>query len=83
MIETTLNKIVEGEKVIIKRIELSENSRKRLEEMGVCEDSEVEYMYTSPFNSPTVYRVNDTLLAIREIDAMKIIVMGGAELNEQ
>ena len=82
MIETTLDRICDGEKVIIKRINLAPNSRSRLLEMGVCEENEIEYMFSSPFSSPTAYRVNETTIAIRKVDAENIIVERRSRLGE-
>ncbi|MBQ6282857.1 MAG: ferrous iron transport protein A [Bacilli bacterium] len=70
----TLDKIDFNEKYIIIDVLLDKNIRQRMYDFGVIENSIIEALYKSPFKDPTAYLVKETIIAIRNEDASKIIV---------
>lgn len=70
----TLDKININEKYIICDVLLEEHVKKRMYDLGIIENSVIESLYKSPFNDPVAYLVKDTVIAIRNKDAEKIIV---------
>ena len=70
----TLDKIDFNEKYIIIDVLLDKNIRQRMFDFGVIENSIIEALYKSPFKDPTAYLVKETIIAIRNEDASKIVV---------
>ena len=70
----TLDKIDFNEKYIIIDVLLDKNIIQRMYDFGVIENSTIEALYKSPFKDPTAYLVKETIIAIRNKDASKIIV---------
>lgn len=46
----------------------------RLCEMGLCQGQKIQCVTRSPFSSPVLYCVKDSLLALRRADAKRIEV---------
>ena len=70
----TLDKINMNNKYIIVDVLLDEHTKKRMYDLGIIENSIIESLYKSPFNDPVAYLVKETIIAIRNDDAEKIIV---------
>lgn len=70
----TLDKINLNEKYLIIDVLLDSNIRQRMYDFGVIENSIIEALYESPFGDPTAYLVKETIIAIRNDDAKKIVV---------
>lgn len=70
----SLNKINLNENYLIEDILLDENTKQRIYDLGLIENTVIKALYTSPFNDPTAYLVRGTIIAIRDADAKKIIV---------
>ena len=70
----SVNKINLNENYLIEDILLDENTKQRIYDLGLIENTVIKSLYTSPFNDPTAYLVRGTIIAIRDADAKKIIV---------
>ncbi len=71
---TTLDKIDINKKYLISDVLLDEHTKKRMYDLGIIENSIIESLYKSPFGDPVAYLVKETIIAIRNSDAEKIIV---------
>jgi len=63
-----------GDKVYIKEIEDDLEIKDRLIDMGFTKNSEVECILKSCFNSLIAYKIKNTVIALRQNDASKIVV---------
>ncbi len=70
----TLDKININEKYLIVDVLLDEHLKKRMYDLGIIENSVIKSLYKSPFSDPVAYLVKETIIAIRNNDAKKIIV---------
>lgn len=70
----TLNEIGLSEKALIKKVNLSLKSKKRLADMGVIKGCVITMIRRAPFGSPLEIKARDFYLAIRLEDAKKITV---------
>lgn len=70
----TLNEIPIGNKCTILRLLNKGIEHRRFLDLGFINGTEVEVLYSSPFNDPTAYFVKGTTVALRNNDAKKIIV---------
>ena len=70
----TLDKVNLNEDYLIEDILLDEHIKQRIYDLGLIENTVIEALYKSPFNDPTAYLVRGTIIAIRDSDAMNIIV---------
>ena len=62
------------DKAIIKNINHSENIKRRLYDMGLTEGAIVKLILESPSKLIKGYLIRDSLIAIRNCDAEKILV---------
>ena len=60
--------------VIIHSINCSENIKRRLLDLGLCENTKITPIFKSFSNDPTAYSVRGTLIVIREDDSKNIFV---------
>lgn len=72
---TTLDKININELVKIYSFDNNFMLKKRLNELGLIEGSEISLELISPFNNPKAYDINGSLFAIRNEDARHIKVI--------
>lgn len=70
----TLDKVNLNEDYLIEDILLDEHIKQRIYDLGLIENTVIKALYKSPFNDPTAYLVRGTIIAIRDSDAMNIIV---------
>ena len=69
-----LNKINLNENYLIEDILLDENTKQRIYDLGLIENTIIKAVYKSPFNDPVAYLVRGAIIAIRKKDADNIIV---------
>ena len=69
-----LSELENGESCLIKEVRLVDNLKKRLLELGVMEKSTLKIIRKSYRNSPIIFMVKQTFLAIRRCDAENIVV---------
>lgn len=77
----SLNNLKCGEWAYICSIDTTDEIKKRLEEFGFFPESRISPAFKSPFSSLTAYRIIDSLIAIRDDIAEKIIVTKSAEVK--
>ncbi len=63
-----------GEEGIIRQINGPEGLRRRLTDLGFTPDAAVECLFRSAWSDPTAYRIRDTVIALRQEDAVHVIV---------
>lgn len=71
----SLNNVGIGKKCIVKDILFKGNLRTRIFDLGIIENTIIEVLYKSPFNDPTAYLIRGTVIALRNDDALNIIVL--------
>lgn len=69
---TCLNELRPGQKGTIKELKAKENIRRRLLDIGLIEDTEVECIGRSPGGDPSAYMIRGAVIAIRSEDCKDI-----------
>ena len=70
----TLDKIDLNKEVIIVKVKGLEEIKRRFLDLGFIPGEKVECVLLSPFKSPHAYKINNTVIAIRNKDARNIEV---------
>ena len=70
----TLDNILLDEEVIVKKIEGEGVLKRRFLDLGFLPNCKVSCVLISPFKYPKAYKINDSIIAIRNIDAKNIEV---------
>lgn len=70
----TLNNLKKGNKAIVKTLLTTGTMRRRLQELGLIEGTEVKCLQKSPFGDPTAYVVRGAVIALRSEDASNIVI---------
>lgn len=68
----TLDKLKINESAFIDSIDITDNFRRRLLDLGFIKGSKITALYKSPSKNPTAYLIKGTVIAIRDEDANKI-----------
>lgn len=63
-----------GDKGIIKKLNVNENIKRRLQDLGLIEGTYIECILKSPFSDPSAYLIRGALIAIRKEDGKNIEV---------
>lgn len=50
------------------------HSKRRFLDLGIINGTLIKPLFRSPFSDPTAYEINNTVIAIRNEDAKKILV---------
>ncbi|NLM19585.1 MAG: ferrous iron transport protein A [Clostridiaceae bacterium] len=69
-----LSDLMPGSKAIITGLCAEGGMRRRLQDLGFVEGSEVDCVNISPLGDPTAYRISSTIIALRREDADTIKV---------
>lgn len=69
-----LNDIKPGDRVRIKELRVQGSIRRRLLDIGLVKDTEVECIGKSPFGDPCAYLIRGAVIAIRSEDCRGILV---------
>ncbi len=69
-----LNMIKLNNTVIIHSLNCKENIKRRLLDLGLCENAKITPIFKSFSNDPTAYSIRGTTIAIREDDSKNIFV---------
>lgn len=72
--ETTLNRLHEGQSAMIKELCVTGALRRRLLDFGMIQGTQVACLRKSPLGSPVIYLLRGTMLAIRATDGAQIRV---------
>lgn len=70
----TLNQISPGERVTVEALNCSGSMRRRLLDIGLVENTEVECVGRSPCGDPCAYLIRGAVIAIRHEDGAGISV---------
>lgn len=73
--ETTLNRLCEGQCARITALHMTGALRRRLLDFGLIEGTPIRCLRKSPAGSPVIYRVRGTMLALRTADSRHIGVV--------
>ena len=71
---TTLNQLKEGQTATISGLLAKGSMRRRLQDIGLIEGTEVECVQKSPAGDPVAYRIRGALIALRSEDSSNILV---------
>ena len=77
----TLNEINPGEKAIIYSINSNDYIKRRLQDIGLIENTVVECVGKSPAGDPKAYLIRGAVIAIRSDDSKKISVIKKRDKN--
>ena len=69
-----LSDIKEGKYAVIRSLNFNGEFRVRLRDMGFCEGEKVRCLKRALLKSPILYRVKDSSIALRRVDAERIEV---------
>ncbi|MCX7738209.1 MAG: ferrous iron transport protein A [Hydrogenothermaceae bacterium] len=72
--EKSITEIEKGLRVSIKRIELPQELRDKLYELGLIPGQEIEILQDAPLGGPVKIRVGNYCLALRKREAQGIVV---------
>ena len=68
----TLSQLKKGEQGIVESIDLSQQHKRRLEELGFISGSKISVLHTAPSGSPIACYVKGTTVALRSDDCKQI-----------
>lgn len=74
MYTNSLNDIKPGEHAIVDTLLSTGSMRRRLLDIGLVENTDVECLGTSPGGDPTAFLIRGAVIAIRSEDCINIIV---------
>lgn len=72
MFTLTLDQLEIGKAAVITRLNAHGITRRRLMDLGFLPGTQLEAAFKSPLGDPTAYRVRDTLIALRRVQAHEI-----------
>lgn len=70
----SLANLKEGERARVSSLLSRGSMRRRLQDIGLIEGTEVECVQKSPAGDPVAYRIRGALIALRSEDSSKILV---------
>lgn len=65
-----------GESAKVKKLLADGSLRRRLQDIGIIEGTNVECVMKSPWNDPIAYQIRGAVIAIRNEDSENILVSG-------
>lgn len=68
----TLNDLKINESAYINTMQITDNYRRRLLDLGFIKNNKITALYKSPSGNPTAYLIKGTIIALRNEDAKKI-----------
>lgn len=72
----TLTKLETGKSARVIKLLADGSIRRRLQDIGVIEGTDIECIMKSPWNDPIAYKIRGAVIAIRNEDSENIIVSG-------
>jgi Fe2+ transport system protein FeoA len=70
----TLADIIVSDKAIVLELKCEGAYRRRLLDLGLIPGTEVTAVMISPLGTPKAYNIRNSIIALRQIDASKIII---------
>lgn len=74
MQQETLAMLQEGERARVLALTQQDAMRRRLQDMGLIEETQVECVLKSPWGDPVAYRIRGALIALRGSDASGVLI---------
>ncbi|HBR31833.1 MAG TPA: ferrous iron transport protein A [Clostridiales bacterium] len=71
----TLNDLKEGQSAKVKELKSFGSIRRRLQDIGLVEGTEVKCLQKSPSGDPVAYLIRGAVIAIRAEDSSNILVI--------
>ena len=71
-----LSIVPEGKTVKVRELLTTGSMRRRLQDIGLIEGTEVECVQKSPAGDPVAYRIRGALIALRAEDSARVLVTG-------
>lgn len=75
MADRTLDQLKPGESAVVLALTCTGSSRRRLMDLGILPGVRVTAELRSPLGDPVAYRVRETLIALRRVQAQEIHVV--------
>lgn len=72
--DTKLLTLRTGQKAKVRKVSATGAMRRRLQDLGVIEDTEIECVGRSPLGDPAAYLIRGAVVALRDTDAATIDV---------
>lgn len=72
--EITLDKLPINKVGKIIKINVNNNLKRRLLDLGLIDDTKIRCLYKSPFNDPTAYLIRGSVIALRKSDTKDILI---------
>jgi ferrous iron transport protein A len=70
----TLNELKPGQKCVVEKVDTSLDIKRRLMDLGVVKNAEIECAMISPGGDPKAFYIKGALIALRKEDSSKIAV---------
>ena len=70
-----LNDMEPGEKAVVSELRVTGSLRRRLLDIGLIRNTEVECLGRSPCGDPIAFRIRGAVIAIRASDCKRILVI--------
>lgn len=70
----SLNDLKQGQKARVKSLSSTGSIRRRLQDIGLIEGTEVECLQKSPAGDPVAYLIRGAVIALRSEDASNVLV---------
>ena len=71
----TLNMLLEGESATVSKLLMKGSMRRRLLDLGLCTGTKVKCVGESPCGNPKAYNIRGAVIAIRNEDSKKILIV--------
>lgn len=72
--EHFLNSLNIGERGVVTALSVAGAMRRRLQDIGLIEGTEVECILKSPSGDPVAYQIRGAVIALRKEDSEKILI---------
>lgn len=69
-----LSELKEGQTGIVKQLLTTGSMRRRLQDIGIINDTKVECLQKSPSGDPIAYFIKGAVIALRSEDSCKILI---------
>lgn len=79
---TTLSRLRTGQKAKVRKVSATGAMRRRLQDLGVIENTEIECVGRSPLGDPAAYLIRGAVVALRDTDAAAVDVAVEQEREE-
>ena len=73
-LETTLDKLPINEYGKIIKLKVNNSLKRRLQDLGLIENSLIKAIYKSPLKDPTAYFIRGSIIALRQDDSKNIYI---------